>query len=227
MSLVFAEREGCRLVSRNITGVVWHMLSSIRYSRQIRSRGDSFPEILAMLGLVTLLGGCSEVVGQYKKGSQIMEPNMTLWQTIDAVAQQIPFTRSKMESVLLTQLVEKDTSRVAIPNTAFQFYVGGPIKLADGVVIGNVDLRIRHRAGHPGFLVLQLNGECIDLGTVRKYYGSLKITDRPRGISPEEVTSYTTVLHWGELSFSFKERNPNCLSSVAFAPWLNEANNTQ
>ncbi|HEY2020133.1 hypothetical protein [Paraburkholderia sp.] len=191
------------------------------------TRTDIFLRTLAMLGLVALLGGCGEVTGQYKKGSQIMEPDMTLWQTIDAVVQQIPFTKAKLKNLLMTQLVEKDTSRVAIPNTAFQLYGGGPVKLADDVVISNVDLRIRHRAGHPGFLVLQIDGDCIDLDAVRQHYSNLKVTDRPRGISPEEATSYTAVLHWGKLSFSFKERNPNCVSSVAFAPELNEAGSAE
>ncbi|WP_345889846.1 hypothetical protein [Paraburkholderia sp. Cy-641] len=112
----------------------------------------------------------------------------------------------------------KDNSKSPIQNTAFQFYTGGPVDLADDVVISNVDLRIRYRAGHPGFLVLNLSGSCITLDMVRAYYRSLRVTDRPRGRSLDEVTSYTTALHWGDLSFSFKERNPNCLSSLAFDP---------
>jgi len=190
-------------------------------SRLIRT--GNLIKIPATFYLAIALAGSGQANTRPEMDSQMARSDMTLWQTIDAVVQQIPFTRIKMERLLVTQLAEKDTSRVAIPNTAFQFYVGGPVQLAGDVVISNVDLRIRHRAGHPGFLVLRLNGDCIDLDTVRQYYSSLKVTDRPRGISPEEATSYTAVLHWGKLSFSFRQRNPNCLSSIAFAPALNEA----
>ncbi|MGV2288491.1 hypothetical protein AAHK20_07220 [Trinickia sp. YCB016] len=165
----------------------------------------------------------SEASEQQKKGSQSTQLDMTLWQTIEVPVQQIPFTKTKVESVLSVGLDDKDTSNVAIKNTAFAFFVGGPIKLSDDVVIGNVDLRIRHKEGHPGFLVLNLAGSCIGLDAVRAHYGDLKITDFPRGRSLDEVTSHTTALEWGELSFSFKERNPDCLSSIAFAPRESEA----
>ncbi|NML33282.1 hypothetical protein HHL14_20890 [Paraburkholderia sp. G-4-1-8] len=154
------------------------------------------------------------------------QTNMTLWQAIDTLVQQIPFTRANIEHVLATQLFEEDSSRNPILNREFRFYIGGPVKLSDGMTISKVDLRIRHKPGHPGFLVLNLDGACTDLNAVREHYGDLKVTDRPRGISLDEVTSYSAVLQWGKLSFSFKERNPNCLSSVAFKPVLLDVDST-
>ncbi|EEA01360.1 conserved hypothetical protein [Burkholderia sp. H160] len=155
------------------------------------------------------------------------QPDMTLWQTIDALVQQIPFTKAKVESVLATHLVDRDTSKDPIQNTAFQFYVGGPAKLADGVVVGNVDLRIRNHAGHPGFLVLgKFSGECVTLATVRAHYGNLKITDTPRGHSLDETTAFSAFLPWGTLSFAFAERNRDCLEGVSFDPRIAESNST-
>ncbi|MCC8397430.1 hypothetical protein LJ656_33240 [Paraburkholderia sp. MMS20-SJTR3] len=151
----------------------------------------------------------------------------TLWQTIDTLVEQIPFTKAKVESVLMTQLAEKDASRRAIPNTAFEFYVGGPIGLLDGIVIGNVDLRIRREPGHPGFLVLnQFSGACISLATVRAHYGNLKMTDYPRGRSAYETAAFSAILPWGKLSFGFLERNLGCLEGISFAPHLMEAGGT-
>ncbi|MCC8397431.1 hypothetical protein LJ656_33245 [Paraburkholderia sp. MMS20-SJTR3] len=155
-----------------------------------------------------------------------VQPAMTLWQTVEALVQQIPFTKTKVENLLLTPLAVKDASRSPIQNTAFQFYIAGPIRLSDDTTISRVDLRIRHKAGHPGFLVLNLEGACVGLETVRAHYSDLKVTDRPRGRSLDEVTSYTATLQWGELSFSFKERNPTCLWSLAFDPTVVEGDDT-
>jgi hypothetical protein len=170
-----------------------------------------------MLSFVLMFAERGLAVEQYESQS-----NMTLWQSVDALVQQVPFTQTKVENALITQLAEKDTSRNPIRNTAFQFYIGGPVRLSGGVRISKVDLRIRHKPGHPGFLMLNLEGACIDLSEVRAHYSELKVTERPRGKSLEEVTSYTAELRWGELSFSFKERNPNCVWSLAFEPALVE-----
>lgn len=180
---------------------------------------------IAMFSLTIWFAGCGSTTGQYEKDSRTTQSSRTLWQAIDTLTQQAPFTTDKIENVLATHLVVKDNSKSPIQNTAFQFYTGRPVNLADDVVISNVDLRIRYRAGHPGFLVLNLSGSCITLDMVRAHYRSLRVTDRPSGRSLDEVTSYTTSLHWGDLSFSFKERNPNCLSSLAFDPKPIETDN--
>ncbi|MCC8397432.1 hypothetical protein LJ656_33250 [Paraburkholderia sp. MMS20-SJTR3] len=171
----------------------------------------------AVLFQVASLAGCHSVAGRFRAHA-----DNTPWQTIDTLVEQIPFTKTKVENVVMTQLNVKDTSQSPFPNTAFQFYMGGPIPLSNGMLISKVDLRIRHKPGHPGFLVLNLDVTCTELAEVRAHYSDLRVTDRPRGISLDEVTSYSTELQWGKLSFSFKERNPKCLSSVAFKPTLIE-----
>jgi hypothetical protein len=173
---------------------------------------------LVLLGLSIGLAGCGQSPEQHRKDSKMTQPDMTLWQTIDTLSRQIPFTREKVENVLATRLVEKDISGSPFPNKAFQFYTGGPITLVDGVAISNVDLRIRHRAGHPGFLVLSVDGNCITLDAVRAHYHELKITESPRGHSLSEATSYSTFPEWGKLSFGFVESNRRCLAYVAFDP---------
>ncbi|NIF76904.1 hypothetical protein F3J20_05740 [Paraburkholderia sp. Cy-641] len=155
----------------------------------------------------------------------MMQPSMTLWQAIDALTQKIPFSRNNVEDALATHLVKKDTSDNPIKNTAFQFYTGGPIRLSDGMIIRNVDLRIRNKAGHPGLLVLYLNGTCVGMSDVCAHYGDLKLTYPPRPDSTYAFTGYSAFPLWGKLSFSFLERNPDCLASLAFDPKPIETDN--
>ncbi|WP_197326633.1 hypothetical protein [Ralstonia solanacearum] len=140
-------------------------------------------------------------------------PKMTLWQAIDTLAAQIPFSEAKVESVLGTRMSE-------VRRNAYTAFLQNerPVVLEGNGRIALVDLRLGMEAGDPGFMVLNLDGGCISLDAVRAHYRDLRITDTPRGHSLDEVTSHSASLPWGELSFSFKERNPNCLSSVAFDP---------
>lgn len=173
---------------------------------------------LAVLGLAIGLTGCSHTIEEHRKDSQMTQLDMTLWQTIDVMVQQIPFTKTKVENMLATHLIEKDIDKGPIQSTAFQFYTSDPVKLANGVVINDVDLRIRRRPGHPGFLVLNLGGSCTTLDTVREHYSDLRITEHPHGHSLDEATSYSAFPEWGKLSFGFLERNRNCLAYVVLNP---------
>jgi len=169
-------------------------------------------------GLAMVLAGCNLAIAKQQKDTEMKQLPMTLWQTIDTLVEQIPFRRAKVERVLGVELFDSDRRQFAI-QPSFQPLEGGPVRLADGLVIETVDLRVRpEQESHPGFLGLRVAGTCIRLDAVRARYGALTVTDRPRGRSWDEVTSYTTIEPWGELSFSFAERNRDCLSSVAFAP---------
>lgn len=138
---------------------------------------------------------------------------MTLWQAIEAVAQQIPFSKAKVETLFSATLTETDNTS----NDVFQFLKSNRIELKDDVDISNIDLRIKRHGTHPGFMVLEIGGACITLEQVRNHYSALEITQSPRG-SLADVTSHSTRLPWGDLSFSFAESNPRCLSSIAFDP---------
>lgn len=139
---------------------------------------------------------------------------MTIWEAIDIVAKQVPFARDTIETALSTTLAETDNPG----NDIFRFYESQPVHLEDGVVVSNIDLRIKRSGPHPGFLVLAVDGACIRLELVRRHYDNLRITGTPRGRSLDEQTYYTATLPWGDLSFGFAERNPDCLASVAFNP---------
>ena len=137
---------------------------------------------------------------------------MTLWQAIDELAKQIPFSKLQVEAVLSVRLDEVDR------NTSTVFMEGGPVDLADGRRIAQIDLRVGLDPGNFGFLVLNIDGACVGLEQVRSRYGNLEITGTPRGHSLDEMTSHSVQLPWGELSFGFKERNRKCLASIALNP---------
>ncbi|MDR6524151.1 hypothetical protein J2789_006854 [Variovorax paradoxus] len=139
---------------------------------------------------------------------------MTLWLAIDMLVTQIPFSKAKVESALLTQL--SDTK--APGSEVFQFFEGTPVRFEDGVEASKFDLRIKREGAHPGFLVLEVQGRCVPLDEVKRHYADLAITDVPRGRSMNEATSYTATLGWGRLSFGFREKNPGCLAFIAFDP---------
>ena len=141
---------------------------------------------------------------------------ISLWQVIDLLTQQIPFSRQKIKATLSTQLIEVED----VFNKLYHFYKSVSIQLAGGVVISNVDLRIKRYGNHPGFLVLRIDGICITVEELRKQYGDLQITQVPHGRSLDEETSLSSSLSWGKLSFGFKERSPNCLATIAFDPLI-------
>lgn len=139
---------------------------------------------------------------------------LTLWQALTDLVRQIPFSTDKVEAALSTRLAE----RVEPSNEVFRFFEAASVQLADGVVISNVDLRIKRAGAHPGFLVLSVGGTCVALDQIRRHYGGLEITQAPRGRSLDEATTYTSMQPWGEMSFGFKERNRDCLAYIVFNP---------
>jgi hypothetical protein len=164
--------------------------------------------------LITLgLTGFAQANDTQPEKDTMAQTSMTLWQAIDALAQQIPFSKEKVEKVLSTQLFER-----ASANEYFHFYKSPSISLAEGVVIFEIDLRIKKEGGHPGFLGAEIIGTCITLDQIRARYDQLKVVGHPRGKSLDEKTVYSQVMPWGNLSFGFRERNPDCLASVGFGP---------
>lgn len=140
--------------------------------------------------------------------------SMTLWQAIDALAAQLPFSTQKVGRTLSTTLTDTN----AQGSEVFRFFEGTPVRLGDGTELARIDLRIKREGPHPGFLVLYLGGRCVPMAELRLHYAELQITGVPRGRSLDETTSHTATLAWGRLSFGFAERNPDCLAQVVFDP---------
>lgn len=101
-------------------------------------------------------------------------------------------------------------------NEYVNFYQSDALLLDDGSQIGDIDVRLRRiPKEQSAFISFSLKGQCITLAQVRQHYSPLKITDTPCGHSRYEVTSHTAMLdNEQDVSFSFAEIHPDCLSGV-------------
>lgn len=132
----------------------------------------------------------------------------TLWSLLDALGEQPSLAPDKVRLTLPVDFVEKKR------NPHFAFYDGGHLGLADQVEIDKVELRTNLSDEARGLLVLDLAGTCLSIEQLRARYPGLAITDHPRGRSLDEETTYSVQQPWGQLSFGFKERKPECLATV-------------
>lgn len=143
------------------------------------------------------------------------DQTQTLWQTIERLARQMPFTPGKVEQALGTPLSIKTRTQHMT-----QWVGGGPVALHDNLHINGSSLALgpdsefNERSG----LSVELGGACITLDQVRQQYGELQITQAPRGHSGNETTVHVSSQPWGRISFAFKASNPDCLFRVGIRP---------
>jgi hypothetical protein len=134
------------------------------------------------------------------------------WDFMTAVERSLPLTPESAEKLLGTNLEEHGSS------SAFAFYVGGPLQLNDGTVIG-VDLRMpREDPTRPAFLSFSIGGRCVERAQIGEAYGPSRLTGVPTGRSENEETAYSVKRTWGQITFGYSEKRPDCLSSVTFDP---------
>ena len=167
--------------------------------------------LLALLLQVAGFAVCDRAVAKEAPAKQ--SPG-SIWQILETLRHQVPFSKEKIETHLAMHLAQVGTAG----NDVFLFYGGRGPTTTDGVVLGDVELRIKRSGAHAGILVLRLEGACIGLEQVRSNVGQLEITDTPRGRSLDEETSYTARLSWADVSFGFAERNPRCLATISINP---------
>lgn len=101
----------------------------------------------------------------------------------------------------------------------FSFYEARDVEIG-GVTVGLIDYREPRVAGTATagpLLRLKLAAGCPKRQDIEARYGPLKITGAPRGRSLDEETQLSTPQAWGQLTFGFAERTPDCLTSVIFA----------
>jgi len=135
------------------------------------------------------------------------------WKFVEYMPTRLPLKeKAEAEKLFNTVLVRSETS-----NEYSDHFKGGPVHLAGGVEIVNVDLRINKAHPGQGLLVLTMGGKCIERSVVLERQHGMQITNVPRGRSLDEETSWSQMLAWGKLSFGFTERQPDCLKSLVFA----------
>jgi len=148
---------------------------------------------------------------QAEKKMAINNQPYTLWQLIAVLLGQSDFTLDSVKQVLPIEFTERPR------NSFFSPWESESLRLVDQVKIKTVDLRISHKDGISRMLVLDLapDSACITLEQVRTHFpeGVYEFAP-PRFRSPNEKNYYTLRQPWGEISFGFKVRNPDCLASV-------------
>ncbi len=137
---------------------------------------------------------------------------MTLWQLIAALEQQMPVSAIKVKAVMGVELVE--TKRT----DAYVLLRAQGLNLAEGLSVTNTSLLL-----HPSMKFddtsafgMELAGTCILRDEISRRYGDLKLTQYPRGRSLEETAVWAIQRPWGVLSFAFKQDRPDCLFDVSF-----------
>jgi hypothetical protein len=141
-----------------------------------------------------------------------MGDRQDLWGALTALERQMPLSPETVTSVLGAQL---EPVRQAQMNR-WSFYRASGSALRDGVVVSNVDLRVSIESPHQALLVLDISGRCVSVSEIASRFKPIEITDAPRGHSVDEETVWSTTRAWGNLAFGFKERQPDCLATIAF-----------
>lgn len=163
-----------------------------------------------IIGVISLLAACGQLDELSGKREKMAQLDKNLWQLIDILAQQMPLSRAKVETVIRAPLVEKKRNEYLI------HYSGGTTELKGDVKISKIDLALGPTGEFDttSGLSMEIADTCIGIDDLRKRYDALQITQHPRGHSSEEATVHTAIQSWGSISFAFKEKNPGCLFSV-------------
>jgi len=132
----------------------------------------------------------------------------TLWQLIETLIDYPPFTLDTIRQALPVELSERHRT------ASFSSYVGGRLHLADQVVVGPIELRIRHKDGISRLLVISIGDTtCITVDEVRTHYPDITPVP-PRGHMLIDANFYSARKPWGLLTFGFADRAHPCLASV-------------
>jgi hypothetical protein len=142
---------------------------------------------------------------------------MKLEELIHKLSNAYPWTIHEVESILGIKLSNHR------PHADNSFLSTRQLAYEEGLLIKEVEVRITKRVGRTGEtvrLILDLADEaaCFTRERIKKTYPDLSLTDVPRGRSMEEEAYFSSSQLWGRLSFGFKEKRRDCLSSIVFIP---------
>lgn len=137
--------------------------------------------------------------------------NKELWHFIDDMQKKTrTLTTSSIKRIIPPFTIKSENEYTA-------FYSSEDVALTGKIKISHLDLRVsKDEKAAPAFLSFEVTGDCITLDDVKEHYSNLRLTDYPRGESPEEKTYYTTGNNpYGQyISFGFTAKEQQCLSQV-------------
>ena len=136
------------------------------------------------------------------------------WNCIDAIANDQPFRKDKLERLLDARL-ERESA-----NAYFTMY--SMVRRGKGphpVRMGGIDLRVKTGdPAHPGFLVLEIAGPQVTISDLRRRYPDGSFTPAPPGnLSDDPEYSFATKEPWGTLMFGVSSKT-NIVKSISFHP---------
>jgi len=134
---------------------------------------------------------------------------LTLWKLIDLLGHQPSLSPDNLKPVLPVDFSNYGSS------ASFSFYQGGPLGLADEVVIEEVDLRVWIENNVAGVVILNLGGHCVSIKHVSAHFPNVTRAHFPFS-APAEPPNHSIRESWGWLNFGFKDSSLQCLSSVTF-----------
>jgi hypothetical protein len=139
---------------------------------------------------------------------------MKLETLIQKLSDVYPWTVHAVERVLGTKL---SNDRPYMDNS---FFSTKRLAYEEGLLVNEVEVRIIESTGKTVRLILSLadDAACFTRKRIEQTYPDIFLTDVPRGRSMEDKAYFTTKRPWGELSFGFKEKRRDCLSSIVFIP---------
>ncbi|MDR2259353.1 MAG: hypothetical protein LBE06_00125 [Azoarcus sp.] len=142
---------------------------------------------------------------------------MKLEELIHKLSDAYPWTVHEVEGILGIKLSNYR------PHADNSFLSTRQLAYEEGLLLKEVEVRITERAGRTGEtvrLILDLADEaaCFTFERIKQSYPDLALTSIPRTQSLEDQAYFSSKQPWGRLSLGFKEKRPNCLSSIIFIP---------
>jgi len=136
-----------------------------------------------------------------------------LTQMLEAAA---PWTIKGVESVFDSKFTPARSNGIVAVHTM------GPFRYKEKLIIEEVHLRVRMNTNKMIRLIVNLSEDAgrFTLDRLKRTWPDIQLDPSayPRGQSWDEKRQYRTNRPWGQLSFGFKERQPDCLASITFIP---------
>ena len=141
------------------------------------------------------------------------EAKMKLEELIQKLDAANPWTTEKVETALESKLIE------TVSTKTFVSYMMGQHLYEEGLIIEEVELRLRIGTNKMIRLIVDLSdsASCFTLDRVKEIFPDNPLSG-PGGYTLAGVTYYRTKRSWGQFSFGFNDRRPNCLASIILIP---------
>lgn len=150
----------------------------------------------------------------YKNIGDEMDKCELLLKIIEDVERSVPIRKEKIESIFGSGMKLAPSS-----NESFKFWDMHPNQLVRGIEFREITISTKNNDNSdPGMITMKIAHPCFSLVEMRVHFRNLKLVGTPHGHSLDEERTYEQELPWARMVIGFAERNPDCMSSIGFAP---------